>query len=838
MRARRITGFLFIVLLLTGLCSVLFGANSSMDTGDQVLRKPTGCTPNTVLRTHDVGNMCLTISNYGFFGSGRPDIDTPINPETGEMYVSCEVPCGSNIEYLFQGALWIGAIVDGETLVSVGQDGWERNWNQLYPSCIGQPFSEIEERSTETGDPCAVSQQDFIAYYTDTLMDPTWVPTGHRPIGIAVTQKSYAWSYDYAKNFVFFDYWFKNIRKDGKTLEDVYIGLYIDADVGHIDTDEFAQDDITGFIRYYVDYSVVPPETTEINVAWIADNDGDPEGGRFTYMSPTGVTGVRVLRSPNPELQYSYNWWISNINEDYDWGPDHYPFEPVDGTPSGSKNKYIYMSNGEFDYDQYLIGDYMDSTGWLAPPDNWDNLRDGYDTRFLLSFGPLTIPPGDSVPVTIAYIAGENFHTDPSNDPSDRNWWRNFNFESLAYAARWAALVYDNPNTDSPFDENGDCEIALIDSFWSDYFGRYVYRYEGMDGFGGEDVGTDGLGPWNEGYPGPDPDGTENNGKLDPGEDTFGDPGRFGYGNGKLDLGDGVPDYKGPVPPPSPDFTFETINNSVKLIWTSEPENFVDPLTGLSDFEGYRIYMADKNLEPYYTLVASFDKVDFFQMDTLTGLLRDTLADEPGTDVAHIGAIDSVYVRQPVDYNVGMPTPDSIVVNERGDTIRYYSYTVSNLRTGKEVYFTITSFDYGQPSKKLGSLESSKTYSAKGVVVRGAAETSDKVYVVPNPYKISENYGSKEGLWWEGDPTRVWSEYQRRIRFYNLPDKCTIRIYTLDGDLVKEMEHDESVYGTMRGAHDWDMISANDQMVASGIYLFSIEDEDGSVQVGKFVIIK
>ena len=225
-------------------------------------------------------------------------------------------------------------------------------------------------------------------------------------------------------------------------------------------------------------------------------------------------------------------------------------------------------------------------------------------------------------------------------------------------------------------------------------------------------------------------------------------------------------------------------------------------------------------------------------MDTLTGILRDTLTDEPGTDVAHIGSIDSIYVRQPADYNVGMPTPDSVVVDEHGDTTKYYSYTISNLRTGKEVYFAITSFDYGQPSKKLSALESSKTYSAKGVIVRGAAEISDKVYVVPNPYKISENYGSKEGLWWEGDPTRVWSEYQRRIRFYNLPAKCTIRIYTLDGDLVKEIEHDESVYGTMNGAHDWDMISANEQIVASGIYLFSVEDNDGSIQVGKFVIIK
>jgi len=40
------------------------------------------------------------------------------------------------------------------------------------------------------------------------------------------------------------------------------------------------------------------------------------------------------------------------------------------------------------------------------------------------------------------------------------------------------------------------------------------------------DLGTDGLGPGDEGYPGPDADGTEGNGKLDPGERL--DYGKFG----------------------------------------------------------------------------------------------------------------------------------------------------------------------------------------------------------------------------------------------------------------------------------------------------------------------
>lgn len=49
------------------------------------------------------------------------------------------------------------------------------------------------------------------------------------------------------------------------------------------------------------------------------------------------------------------------------------------------------------------------------------------------------------------------------------------------------------------------------------------------------DLGTDGLGPGDEGYPGPDPDGTEGNGKLDRGERLdLGKIGQFGASQNAL----------------------------------------------------------------------------------------------------------------------------------------------------------------------------------------------------------------------------------------------------------------------------------------------------------------
>jgi len=49
---------------------------------------------------HDVGNIWLRVSNYGFFGSGS---------DASPQYPSLEYPGGSGIDYLFQGALWFGA---------------------------------------------------------------------------------------------------------------------------------------------------------------------------------------------------------------------------------------------------------------------------------------------------------------------------------------------------------------------------------------------------------------------------------------------------------------------------------------------------------------------------------------------------------------------------------------------------------------------------------------------------------------------------------------------------------------------------------------------------------
>ena len=78
-------------------------------------------------------------------------------------------------------------------------------------------------------------------------------------------------------------------------------------------------------------------------------------------------------------------------------------------------------------------------------------------------------------------------------------------------------------------------------------------------------------------------------------------------------------------------------------------------------------------------------------------------------------------------------------------------------------------------------------------------------------------------------------EQDRRIQFINIPTPCEIRIYTLAGDLIQSIQHTNPD----RGFADWNLTSNVGQTVASGIYLFSVEDKNNdNIQVGKFVIIK
>jgi hypothetical protein len=55
--------------------------------------------------------------------------------------------------------------------------------------------------------------------------------------------------------------------------------------------------------------------------------------------------------------------------------------------------------------------------------------------------------------------------------------------------------------------------------------------------------------------------------------------------------------------------------------------------------------------------------------------------------------------------------------------------------------------------------------------------------------------------------------------------------------LVREIEHNKDANDPDAAHEIWDLISLNTQQVVSGIYLFSVDSEQGEY-IGKFVIIR
>jgi hypothetical protein len=107
-----------------------------------------------------------------------------------------------------------------------------------------------------------------------------------------------------------------------------------------------------------------------------------------------------------------------------------------------------------------------------------------------------------------------------------------------------------------------------------------------------------------------------------------------------------------------------------------------------------------------------------------------------------------------------------------------------------------------------------------------AAKTKlDNIYCVPNPYvaySISENPGRTSDVRGSKD-----------LQFRNLPPKCTIRIFTLTGELVQTIYKDD-----LTSIASWDLLSNEGQRVSYGVYIYHVDMPGVGSKIGRIAIIK
>jgi len=97
----------------------------------------------------------------------------------------------------------------------------------------------------------------------------------------------------------------------------------------------------------------------------------------------------------------------------------------------------------------------------------------------------------------------------------------------------------------------------------------------------------------------------------------------------------------------------------------------------------------------------------------------------------------------------------------------------------------------------------------------------DRITVVPNPYVAATITEGRPFLQGRGE---------RRIEFRNLPSQSTIRIYTVNGNFVRELP-ESSGYAV------WDLRTKDNLEAAFGLYFYHVKAEGIGEKVGKFAII-
>jgi hypothetical protein len=339
----------------------------------------------------NVGNIGLTITNFGMYGHGFTL--WPRQP-------NCEYPKGSGIEHIFDGSLWVGGIVDGQIRVttgsidaaSVGTRGGGFEFTNKQESVILERSSLLTSKFYS---PQAISHQDFVAEYSDTstrLLSGEVIPD-HNPLGIAVRQESYAWNFPFADFFVIMNYWIKNVSN--KTIENVYVGLWTDAVIRNtnITSPRVGSPFYTHGGNGYVD---------SLRLGYEFDYDGDP-GFTDSYFA------VKYLGSiPRVDTAYYQSWQFRNTTD------------PVYFSPQDDIQRYQKMSES-------------------LRRDRIDPLRQTPSNRsFLISTGPFRrLEPGDSINLTFAIICAKKYGSDLAKFDTELQ-------KKILYSnAHWAQLVYD-----------------------------------------------------------------------------------------------------------------------------------------------------------------------------------------------------------------------------------------------------------------------------------------------------------------------------------------------------------------------------------------------------------
>ena len=228
--------------------------------------------------------------------------------------------------------------------------------------------------------------------------------------------------------------------------------------------------------------------------------------------------------------------------------------------------------------------------------------------------------------------------------------------------------------------------------------------------------------------------------------------------------------------------------------------------------------------------------------------------DSTFVDTAAFSLGDITYPKMPVKFHIFKKdtsntwVPAKFVVQDMdtsgtftvGDTIRVIDQVVSDRK-----FKWTWKISYGRPFgtikepqrgdrfaiKTLRPFLSGDYFSFQMIASRtnnAEAKTQlNQITVVPNPYFATAK--------WEARTLFSTGRGDRLIQFMKLPAKCTIRIYTIAGALVKTLYKNTA---PMDGSLSWNLVSDDGMDIAYGLYIFHVDAPDIGQYIGKFAVVK
>ncbi len=264
--------------------------------------------------------------------------------------------------------------------------------------------------------------------------------------------------------------------------------------------------------------------------------------------------------------------------------------------------------------------------------------------------------------------------------------------------------------------------------------------------------------------------------------------------------------------PPAPRTRATPGSHRVTLEWDDLPEQAIRAGRvggGTFRFAGYKIYRLDDwRRESLLPEPRQWQRLGVYRVDPSEGgLPLTTLTDDRVT---------------PLDFEPSGPRYP----------IGRYRFEDTRVLDGFDYHYVVTAIlrEIMGPYDLLPPREFESPFYAsfedRVVPHAAAAPAAGQAWVVPNPYRGSAP--------WDRPPI-PGDVFTRHLDFMGLPRaRCTVRIYTLAGDLVQTLEYDGSAGD---GQTSWNLISRNGQDIESGVYLFTVSSALGH-QVGRFVVLR